>query len=94
MKEKVLEVLLIRYRYQNQKKMIENGGGKLLLIIRSFVDIGKKGFFSKFIGNFGMIDSVKNKYLLRFRFFFCNIYIGIILFRYKKFVSQNKMKNL
>lgn len=63
MKEKVLEVLLIRYRYQNQKKMIENGGGKLLLIIRSFVDIGKKGFFSKFIGNFGMIDSVKNKYL-------------------------------
>lgn len=46
--------------------MIENGGGKLLLIIRLFVDIGKKGFFLKFIGNFGMIDSVKNKYLLRF----------------------------
>lgn len=70
MKEKVLEVLLIRHRHQNQKKMTENGGGKLLPTIRSFADIGKKGSFPKSIGNLGMIDSVKNKHLLRFRFFF------------------------
>ncbi|XP_052721833.1 sodium bicarbonate cotransporter 3-like isoform X2 [Crassostrea angulata] len=53
MKEKVLEVLLIRHRHQNQKKMTENGGGKLLPTIRSFADIGKKGSFPKSIGNLG-----------------------------------------
>lgn len=83
MKEKVLEVLLIRHRHQNQKKMTENGGGKLLPTIRSFADIGKKGSFPKSIGNLGMIDSVKNKHLLRFRFFFCNTYTGTILLRHK-----------
>lgn len=83
MKEKVLEVLLIRHRHQNQKKMTENGGGKLLPTIRSFADIGKKGSFPKSIGNLGMIDSVKNKHLLRFRFFFCNAYTGTILLRHK-----------
>lgn len=94
MKEKVLEVLLIRHRHQNQKKMTENGGGKLLPTIRSFADIGKKGSFPKSIGNLGMIDSVKNKYLLRFRFFFLQYIYWYHFAQTQKFASQNKMKNL
>lgn len=92
MKEKVLEVLLIRHRHQNQKKMTENGGGKLLPTIRSFADIGKKGSFPKSIGNLGMIDSVKNKHLLRFQFFFCNTYTGTILLRHKNLQVRIKWK--
>lgn len=94
MKEKVLEVLLIRHRHQNQKKMTENGGGKLLPTIRSFADIGKKGSFPKSIGNLGMIDSVKNKHLLRFRFFFLQYIYWYHFAQTQKFASQNKMKNL
>lgn len=92
MKEKVLEVLLIRHRHQNQKKMTENGGGKLLPTIRSFADIGKKGSFPKSIGNLGMIDSVKNKHLLRFWFFFCNTYTGTTLLRHKHLQVRIKWK--
>ena len=55
LKDKVLEILLLRHRHQNQKKIAENGGGKLLLpSIRSFADIGKKGSVPKSIGNLGI----------------------------------------
>ena len=58
LKDKVLEILLLRHRHQNQKKIAENGGGKLLLqSIRSFADIGKQGSVPKSIGNLGIFYS-------------------------------------
>lgn len=48
LKERFVEIMLIRYRYQNQKKfqkLDENGGSKIyLFLIRFIVEIGRKSF--------------------------------------------------